>query len=187
MKRFKFLLHPSAGDSGAVFLEVEDNSDDDEPLGEAGKSALDKERKARREVEKELKAANEKLRQYENQPKPSATMEERMAFLEKRNQELELKEKRTELVSKYSKEIEPGYKLDSARLNEELEDLYITAENAEAVISKVVKRNTVADNLLPDRLPESETYRSDGGGLREAPEIDLATAPSVRQVFASRD
>ena len=58
--------------------------DDPKDLGDAGKKALDEERKARREAEKQLKAVNDRLRELEDKDKSdSEKLATRVAELEK--------------------------------------------------------------------------------------------------------
>src|SRR5690606_17006061 len=61
-----------------------DVGDDDEPLGEAGKKALERERRARREAEARLREVEAKLQEHEGEKKSDAERAtDRIATLER--------------------------------------------------------------------------------------------------------
>lgn len=97
----------SEGGGSGEEEEQEEEGKEEEDLGEAGKAALEKERKARREAEKARKAAEEKAKQYEDeQLSEKERAEKRAEEAEQRSTEATAKVRRANLLTTLADEFD---------------------------------------------------------------------------------
>lgn len=139
--------------------EGEDGAKPDEVLGDAGKKALESERAARANAEKERAALAAKLKEIEDRDKSEAVKAaERLAEAEKRAAEVEARANRAEVAAAtgVSVEVLAGPKSSSA------DDIKAFAETVAAYVTEASKKNPTGP-VIPNqgKQPESATQRAD--------------------------
>lgn len=138
--------------------DKQDASDDIAKLSEVAR----KERELR-------KAAERKLSEFE---KGKMSVEERIAQLEKQNQEQALQLKRDALVKDLSSGVEKGFKVDLAKVDEILSMAALSNDNVEDVVKRAVKLATSPDTALD--VPENKQSRSDSYAPEDAMKLKIA-------------
>lgn len=134
----------------------------EDELGDAGRKALDQERRARREAEKARKALEEKLREFEDRDKSdSEKAAERLAAAEKRASENELRAMRAEVAMAKGLTAAQAKRLVGS-----------TIEEIEADADEILEAFPVDSRTPPPSQRPTPDLRSGGDGTQEPEETD---------------